>query len=217
MRISDWSSDVCSSDLWLFGVPGALVLPLMLVLSRRMWGEYAMGGWQGQLGRCLLGIYLIGLALSLYQPDPLVALPAGWGGVLGLLTTKAILSLSANAPDPASMWISGSIMTIALITGIVIWYRSLALEKPLFHFEKPKLPRFSLPRRGLGDETAELRSAPVEAAPRPAVAPAERPPHNLQSPQPAAARPQSRDARPERTEERRVGQNSGSTVRSQGS
>src|SRR3546814_12350062 len=65
--------------LWLFGVPGALVLPLMLVLSRRMWGEYAMGGWQGQLGRCLLGIYLIGLALSLYQPDPLVALPAGWG------------------------------------------------------------------------------------------------------------------------------------------
>src|SRR3546814_11020617 len=41
--------------LWLFGVPGALVLPLMLVLSRRMWGEYAMGGWQGQLGRCLLG------------------------------------------------------------------------------------------------------------------------------------------------------------------
>src|SRR3546814_3614875 len=66
----------------------------MLVLSRRMWGEYAMGGWQGQLGRCLLGIYLIGLALSLYQPDPLVALPAGWGGVLGLLTTKAILSRS---------------------------------------------------------------------------------------------------------------------------
>src|SRR3546814_19474116 len=112
-----------------------------------------MGGWQGQLGRCLLGIYLIGLALSLYQPDPLVALPAGWGGVLGLLTTKAILSLSANAPDAASMWISGSIMTIALITGIVIWYRSLALEKPLFHFERPKLPRFSLPRRGLGDDT----------------------------------------------------------------
>src|SRR3546814_6212510 len=60
--------------LCLFGVPGALVLPLMLVLSRRMRGEYAMGGWQGQLGRCLLGIYLIGLALSLYQPDPLVDL-----------------------------------------------------------------------------------------------------------------------------------------------
>src|SRR3546814_4144186 len=78
------------------------------------------------------------------------------------------------------MWISGSIMTIALITGIVIWYRSLALEKPLFHFERPKLPRFSLPRRGLGDYTAELRSAPVEAAPRPAVAPAERPPINIQ-------------------------------------
>src|SRR3546814_13878616 len=89
-------------------------------------------------------------------------------------------------------------MTIALITGIVIWYRSLALEKPLFHFERPKLPRFSLPRRGLGDDTAELRSAPVAAAPRPAVAPAERPPINIQSPQPAAARPQRRPARPAR-------------------
>src|SRR3546814_20277331 len=76
-----------------------------------------MGGWQGQLGRCLLGIYLIGLALSLYQPDPLVALPAGWGGVLGLLTTKAILSLSANAPDAASMWISGSIDRKSVVMG----------------------------------------------------------------------------------------------------
>src|SRR3546814_2480899 len=55
--------------LWLFGVPGALVLPLMLVLSRRMWGGYAMGGWQGQLGRCLLGIYLIGLALYIRSEE----------------------------------------------------------------------------------------------------------------------------------------------------
>src|SRR3546814_12999949 len=103
---------------------------------------------------------------------------------------RSILSLSANAPDPASMWISGSIMTIALITGIVIWYRSLALEKPLFHFEKPKLPRFSLPRRGLVDETAALRSAPVEAAPRPAVAPAARPPISIPQHHPSAAPPQ---------------------------
>src|SRR3546814_13306647 len=93
------------------------------------------------------------------------------------------------------MWISGSIMTIALITGIVIWYRSLALEKPLFHFERPKLPSFSLPRRGLGDDTAELRYAPVVAAPRPAVAPAARTPINIQSPQPAAERPPRRAAR----------------------
>src|SRR3546814_2102275 len=50
--------------LWLLGVPGDLVLPLMLVLSRRMWGEYAMGGWQGKLGRCILGIALLGLALG---------------------------------------------------------------------------------------------------------------------------------------------------------
>src|SRR3546814_9042602 len=71
------------------------------------------------------------------------------------------------------------------------------LFRSLFHFEKPKLSRFSLPRRRLGDDTAELRSAPVEAPPRPAVAPAERPPINIQSPQPAAARPQSRDARQE--------------------
>src|SRR3546814_3816990 len=68
-----------------------------------------------------------------------------------------------RSPDAASMWISGSIMTIALITGIVIWYRSLALEKPLFHFERPKLPRFSLPRRGLGDDRSEEHTSELQS------------------------------------------------------
>jgi S-DNA-T family DNA segregation ATPase FtsK/SpoIIIE len=186
-RPGAWAADFL---LWLLGVPGALMLPLMLVLARRMWGEDAMSGWKGQLGRCLLGIFLIGLALSLYQPDPLVALPAGWGGIAGLLTAKAILSLAANAPGSAPEWISGTLMAVAIIAGFVIWYRSLALEKPLFRLEKPKLPRFSL--AGKDQPASDRRAAALDATPRPSVTPAERPPINIQSPQPAAARAQPR-------------------------
>ncbi|HKR16932.1 FtsK/SpoIIIE family DNA translocase [Rhizorhapis sp.] len=184
-----WISDFL---LWLMGIPAALLLPLMLVLARRMWGEDENKGWQGQLTRCFLGIYLVGLALSLYQPEPLVALPAGWGGIAGLVTAKAIQSLAANGPGTAPEWISGTLMVVAVITGLVIWYRSLALEKPLFRLERPKMPRFKLAR---AEQSAEPRNSPAEAPPRPSIAPAERPPINIQSPQPAAPRAQNREVR----------------------
>src|SRR3546814_15964173 len=48
--------------LWLFVESGALVLPLVLVLSRRRWGETAMGGWEGPIGSGLLGTYPMGVA-----------------------------------------------------------------------------------------------------------------------------------------------------------
>lgn len=185
-----WTADFL---LWLMGVPGALLLPLMLVLARRMWGEDETAGWQGQLIRCILGIYLIGLGLSLFQPEPLVALPAGWGGVAGLITAKAIGSLSANAPGDAAEWISVTLMVVSIIGGLFIWYRSLALEKPLFRLEKPTLPRFQLAKRN--DAPAETRSGNIDATPRPAVAIAERPPINIQSPQPATPRAQNREVR----------------------
>ncbi|MCF8708160.1 FtsK/SpoIIIE family DNA translocase [Rhizorhapis sp. SPR117] len=180
--------------LWLLGVPGALLLPLMLVLSRRMWGEYEMDGWRGQLGRCLVGIFLIGLALSLYQPEPMIALPAGWGGVIGLLSAKAIFILAGSVPEPGPWWLSAAIMALGIIAGSILWYRSLALERPLFRLEWPKLPRFNLP--GRNETTGDIRADSIEATPRPAVAPTARPTINIQSPQPAT-RPQNRDVRQE--------------------
>ena len=89
-----WAADFL---LWLLGVPVALILPLMAVTARRLWGDQDMRGWMAQFGKCLVGIILVGIALALFQTDPLVGLPAGWGGVIGLVTAKGIASLAAQA------------------------------------------------------------------------------------------------------------------------
>ncbi|MES1984343.1 MAG: DNA translocase FtsK 4TM domain-containing protein [Pseudomonadota bacterium] len=174
--------------LWLLGVPAALLLPLILVCARRLWGDQDMSGWQGQVGKCLTGIVLVGIGLSLFQTQPLVALPAGWGGIVGMLTANGMMSLTAMAPEAGQPWIIGLLVILALVTGGWLWYRSLALEKPLIHLKRPSIPRFGLTKRlpapaGEAAPMAEER----EVAPRRAVSNEPKPPINIQTPKPAAA------------------------------
>jgi S-DNA-T family DNA segregation ATPase FtsK/SpoIIIE len=174
--------------LWLLGVPAALLLPLILVCARRLWGDQDMSGWQGQVGKCLTGIVLVGIGLSLFQTQPLVALPAGWGGIVGMLTANGMMSLTAMAPEAGQPWIIGLLVILTLVTGGWLWYRSLALEKPLIHLKRPSLPRFNLTKR-LPAPAGEAAPAMEEreVAPRRAVSNEPKPPINIQTPKPAAA------------------------------
>ena len=184
-----WAADFL---LWLLGVPVALILPLMAVTARRLWGDQDMQGWKGQFGKCLFGIILIGIALSLFQTDPLVGLPAGWGGVIGLVTAKGISSLLVQAPA-AAPWIKGGVIVLALIIGLFICYRSLALEKPIIALRRPTLQRLTLPRPSLalaGSPAAEPMSQAEEEeeriiAPRRQVSNEPKPPITIQAPKPA--------------------------------
>ncbi|WP_253342341.1 DNA translocase FtsK [Sphingobium sp. OAS761] len=187
-----WTADFL---LWLLGVPVALLLPLMAVTARRLWGDQDMVGWKGQFGKCLLGIALVGIALALFQSDPLVGLPAGWGGVIGLVTARGVASLTAQSPA-AAPWISGGLIVVLLIVGLYACYASLALEKPIFTMRRPRLPRFSLPRPSLAlagapaVEDAEEEEAERVIAPRKAVSTEPKPPITIQSPKPAPAQRQ---------------------------
>ncbi|AUW56938.1 cell division protein FtsK [Sphingobium sp. SCG-1] len=172
--------------LWLLGVPAALLLPLILVCARRLWGDQDMSGWQGQVGKCVTGIVLIGISLSLFQTQPLVALPAGWGGIVGMLTARGVLSLTAMAPEAGQKWIVGILVIATLISGIWLWYRSLALEKPLIHLTRPTLPRFSLPKRAVAIPQGDTLVEDREITPRKAVSNEPKPPINIQTPKPAA-------------------------------
>ena len=188
-----WTADFL---LWLLGVPVALILPLMAVTARRLWGDQDMAGWKAQFGKCLLGIALVGIALALFQTEPLVGLPAGWGGVIGLVTAKGIASLTAQVPA-AAPWIRGLLVVVALIAGLFACYRSLALEKPLIAMRRPSFPRLSLPRPALGfagGATADTDvfdddDEPAERviAPRRQVSNEPKPPITIQSPKPAPA------------------------------
>ena len=186
-----WTADFL---LWLLGVPVALILPLMAITARRMWGDQDMRSWKGQFGKCLFGIVLIGIALSLFQDDPLVGLPAGWGGVIGLVTAKGVASLTAQAPA-AAPWITGLLVVMTLIAGLIACYRSLALEKPIIALRRPSLPKLALPRPtlalpGVGSTSSDIEpeadGAERVIAPRKQVSNEPKPPITIQSPKPAA-------------------------------
>ena len=178
--------------LWLLGVPVALVLPLMAITARRLWGDQDMSGWKAQFGKCFAGIVLLGIALALFQTNPLVGLPAGWGGIIALVTARGIASLTAQM-SAAQGWVTGILIVLTLIAGAVLWYRSLALEKPIIALRRPSLPRLALPRPTFAlagpapaadtDEDDE----PFErvAAPRKTVTNEPKPPINIQTPKPA--------------------------------
>ncbi|MBB6192413.1 S-DNA-T family DNA segregation ATPase FtsK/SpoIIIE [Sphingobium wenxiniae] len=183
-----WTADFL---LWLLGVPAALVLPLMAITARRLWGDQDMSEWKGQFGKCLTGIVLVGLALALFQPDPLVGLPAGWGGVIALVFARGIMSLSAQIPAFQG-WAIGALVVLTLVAGLYVWYRSLALEKPILALRRPALPRLNLPRpafalpgRVPADEDEEEDGAERVIAPRKTVTNEPKPPITIQSPKPA--------------------------------
>jgi DNA segregation ATPase FtsK/SpoIIIE, S-DNA-T family len=178
--------------LWLLGVPVALVLPLMAITARRLWGDQDMSGWKAQFGKCFAGIVLLGIALALFQTNPLVGLPSGWGGIIALVTARGVASLTAQAPA-AQGWITGILIVLTLIAGLVLWYRSLALEKPIIALRRPSLPRLALPRPAFAlpapvpvadaDDDDELFER--VATPRRTVTNEPKPPINIQTPKPA--------------------------------
>ena len=199
-NIMGWPGAWVSAFLFtLLGVPVALVLPLLAITARRLWGDQDMTGWKGQFGKCFLGIILIGIALAMFQPDSLIDLPSGWGGLIGLATANGVRSLTSAAPA-AQGWITGILVVLMLLAGFFTWYRSLALEKPILALRRPTLPRLNLPKPALafaggGSVTADAQDDDDEAgerviAPRRAVSNEPKPPITIQTPKPAPAQRQ---------------------------
>ncbi len=181
-----WASDILYT---IGGLPIVLILPLILVSARRLWADQDMSGWQGQIGRCLLGIVLIGTGLWLAQPEPLVGLPARWGGVIGFLLSHGITNLTARLGETPDMILQWIVLILSIGAGFWLWVRSLALEKPLWHLARPVMPSFKMPWAGRNrdvvenDDFGEDRPAPREAEPRRAVeAAVPRQPITIQSP-----------------------------------
>ncbi|MBB5984188.1 FtsK/SpoIIIE family DNA translocase [Sphingobium lignivorans] len=186
-----WAADFLYT---IAGVPALLLLPLILVCARRLWADQDRTGWQGQVAKCAAGLALIGTGLWLLQPEPLVGLPARWGGVIGFLFAQGLTALTAKLGNPADQILQWLLLVLCLAGGLWLWVRSLALEKPLWHLARPALPllpSMRLPRPGFSGkekaaaDTAEsgpAAGATREAEPRRPVEATARQPITIQTP-----------------------------------
>ncbi|SIO15610.1 DNA segregation ATPase FtsK/SpoIIIE, S-DNA-T family [Parasphingorhabdus marina DSM 22363] len=177
--IGSYVSDLLLS---LFGIPVVILLPLIAVFAHRLWRDIEQAEWKKQLGWCLLGILLIAFGLSLWFPDSQADLPAGPGGLAGMLVAKAT---GAGLDAISTSWsglVSGILTALTVTGGLVLSYFSLRLDRPLFsipEFRLPKLRRETDTGLVIEPEAGTAKKPRKAPEPRKSVKPDNRPPPEI--------------------------------------
>ncbi|MBB3860161.1 S-DNA-T family DNA segregation ATPase FtsK/SpoIIIE [Novosphingobium hassiacum] len=133
-----WSAELV---LRFFGLPGALLLPLLWVFARRLWDADsdvidrdddedapAPQRWWRPTLLLFAGMALIGTALALWGPDSANRLPAGPGGLSGLLGAAGILAITRLVPQIPELWITLPFGLVTLGSGFAIAARVFAFD-----------------------------------------------------------------------------------------
>ncbi len=169
--VGAWTSDIL---LWAAGPAIGLLLPAALVTSMRIWRNVPVTGWQRRTAMAMLGLFLIATALALFRGDAITGLPAGLGGVGGLLGATGTRALVGFAPvGQVQSLIELGVMLILGVAGIIIWARSLDLDdaERAFLFRRRELvERPQKVVRPKPVEPSQRAEAPMEPRPRPVIA-----------------------------------------------
>jgi S-DNA-T family DNA segregation ATPase FtsK/SpoIIIE len=121
-----WFADLA---LTLFGPVVALLLPVGPIVAMRLWRERPAGRWVRMLRGAAIGVALMATALAFVSDSSVLALPAGWGGVVGLALANLVhWALSFIGQPVAELWSARGIGLVTGVAGVVIWARSLELE-----------------------------------------------------------------------------------------
>jgi DNA segregation ATPase FtsK/SpoIIIE, S-DNA-T family len=173
--------------LFLLGLPAILLVPLMLVIARRLWRDVPQPTWKRQLLLCTCGMVLIGFGMAHWQHGTSIGLPAGWGGMPALLLDNAATALVDKIGEG---WRSAARLVLiagSLLGGIALVLRSLELEKPLFRIPSIPLPQFGGKAKGALDGDDPVINVAKPAPPRPSVEPDIRRPPEIKEPPKAPA------------------------------
>ena len=174
--------------LTLFGPAAAALVPIMLVPGVRLVRGRDSGRW-GRAGLLtIVAMLLAGSAAALVMDRTSLALPAGWGGVLGMAGAGAIdAGLAAIDAPGFAQPLRWTMVGIAGLAGLALWIRAIGLEaderewlaragrasaRPLARVRRPREEAFD----GAFDEDGEADERPVPASPRPRAPKPERVP-----------------------------------------
>lgn len=128
---------VAERALFLFGPLAVLFLPLLYVGARKLWrlveeedadlppSDHA---WWRPIGVLLFAMTLLSTVLALVFTAPGGSLPAGMGGISGLLGARAIEALAALLPEAARFWAILGAGLACLAGGSILAARVFALD-----------------------------------------------------------------------------------------
>lgn len=191
--------------LTIFGVAVGLLIPLGIIIAVRLWRDVPVGRWGAMLRDCVLGVALMGTALSFVSHEAVTALPGGWGGVVGWSLASLLQALIGFLPDPtAVLWTQRVVGLLVGIAGVVLWGRGMTIELPAGALRLPRrsaaadlmdgedeeeaMPLAGSRRIAVDPEDAE--DLPFEPRPRKLAEPERRPPPTIEdrvaAPSPAA-------------------------------
>ena len=136
-----WASE---RVFYFFGLPAILLLPLLYIAARRLWrdveidtveddADYSLetrnlGAWWRPLGLLLLAMVLLATVLALVFEESRMGLPAGLGGLLGLLGGGAIEAIASRFPDGAGGWVIAILALLSLGGGLALVTRVFAID-----------------------------------------------------------------------------------------
>ncbi|WP_294326922.1 DNA translocase FtsK [uncultured Sphingomonas sp.] len=153
--------------LTLFGVAVAMLLPLGLIVSVRLWRDVPVGPWPRMVRDCLIGVLAMGTTLAFVSGEAILSLPAGYGGVIGWSIAQAVQGLIHLIGVPvAELW---TIRVVALATGLFgvwRWAKGLTIDIPDGTFRMPKFERRARVGADEGDVLVEDDDLPFDPAPR---------------------------------------------------
>jgi len=121
-----WFADIA---LTLFGPAVALLLPIGPILGMRLWRDAPLGHWVRMVRGAAIGVALMASALAFVSGTSVLALPAGWGGVIGLSVSSAVhWALSFIGQPVAELWSARAIGLVAAIAGAIVWGKSIEID-----------------------------------------------------------------------------------------
>ncbi len=121
-----WFADIA---LTLFGPAVALLLPIGPILGMRLWRDAPFGHWLRMVRGAAIGVALMASALAFVSGTSVLALPAGWGGVIGLSVSSAVhWGLSFIGQPVAELWSARAVGLVAAIAGAIVWGKSIEID-----------------------------------------------------------------------------------------
>ena len=178
--------------LALLGWPVLLMLPFGLVFAARLWRDIPLGRWGWTLLKGATSASLMATALSFVSASAVNALPAGYGGAIGLGLANLLRWGIAQIGDPtAVLWTGRGVGLLAGLGGIVVYALSydvdlrdrqwqfrlpaprddapvtdLRVDEPVMPVRKPMPRAVAAPETRPGPVIADRAVAPSTAKPR---------------------------------------------------